>query len=90
MGPILKISSHVKKAQINSADVLADALEKAYKKLKEQIKGHSDLDADIQVCTQSSSLTVDTVDETVLIGPTFTQRSRIPDHLKFLVLGSMP
>ena len=52
MGPILRLFSHVKKAQINSADVLADALEKAYKKLKEQIKGHSDLDADIQVRKQ--------------------------------------
>ena len=86
MGPILRTSSHVKKAQINSADVLADALEKAYKKLKEQIKGHNDLDADIQVCTQRAFI----VDPTVLIGTAFTQRSRIPDHLKFLVLESAP
>ncbi|TBU41458.1 Spc98 family-domain-containing protein [Dichomitus squalens] len=59
------IRGHAKKARINSEDVLADALEKAYKKLKNQIKGHSDLDADIQ-------------------------RSRIPDHLKFLAALSNP
>ena len=66
--------------------MLADALEKAYKKLKEQIKGHSDLDADIQVCTQRAFV----VDLTVLIGTLLTQWSRIPDHLKFLVLESAP
>ena len=64
----MRISSHVKKAQINSADVLADALEKAYKKLKEQIKGHSDLDADIQVCTQRAFV----ADPTVLTGTVLT------------------
>ena len=84
MGPILRTSSHVKKAQINSADVLADALEKAYKKLKEQIKGHSDLDADIQVGIQIPFA----ADPTMLMRSALAQRSRIPDHMKFLVLES--
>ncbi|KAI1796107.1 Spc98 family-domain-containing protein [Ganoderma leucocontextum] len=42
------VRGHVKKARITSADVLADALDRVYKKLKEQIQNHSDLDADIQ------------------------------------------
>ena len=38
-----------KKARINADDVLADALDKAYKLLKAKTTGHTDLDADIQV-----------------------------------------
>ncbi|TFK94263.1 hypothetical protein K466DRAFT_593763 [Polyporus arcularius HHB13444] len=56
---------YAKKARINSADVLADGLDKVYARLKTQIKANSDLDSDIQ-------------------------RSRIPDHLKFLTFLSTP
>ncbi|PIL37409.1 hypothetical protein GSI_01103 [Ganoderma sinense ZZ0214-1] len=59
------MKGHVKKARINSADVLADALDKVYKKLRDQLQNQSDLDAEIQ-------------------------RSRVPDHLKFLAFLSNP
>ncbi|RPD66877.1 hypothetical protein L227DRAFT_7229 [Lentinus tigrinus ALCF2SS1-6] len=52
-----------KKARINSADILADGLDKVYGRLKVQLKTNSDLDSDIQ-------------------------RSRVPDHLKFLTFLS--
>lgn len=50
---MLRNLSHVKKARINSADVLADVLDKVYKRLKEQLQTQSDLDADIQVWKQN-------------------------------------
>ena len=46
---LLSACRHAKKARINSADVLADALDKTFTKLKAQLKSTSDLDADIQV-----------------------------------------
>ena len=46
---VLKSLRYSKKARINSDDVLADALDKAYSFLKLKTAGHSDLDAEIQV-----------------------------------------
>ncbi|KAI0331306.1 hypothetical protein GY45DRAFT_1406103 [Cubamyces sp. BRFM 1775] len=43
------IKGHARKARINSFDVLGDALEKAYTKLKTHAKAHDDLDSSIQV-----------------------------------------
>ncbi|KAH9899569.1 Spc98 family-domain-containing protein [Cubamyces lactineus] len=46
----LKVNSrHSRKARINSFDVLGDALEKAYTKLKTHAKAHDDLDSSIQL-----------------------------------------
>ncbi|KAI0832720.1 Spc98 family-domain-containing protein [Trametes gibbosa] len=59
------LKGHVQKARINSFDVLGDALDQAYIKLKTHAKTHDDLDASIQL-------------------------SRLPDHLKFLLLLSNP
>ena len=42
-------SRHARKARINSFDVLGDALEKTYTKLKTHAKAHDDLDSSIQV-----------------------------------------
>ncbi|KAI0677260.1 Spc98 family-domain-containing protein [Trametes maxima] len=43
------ILPHAQKARINSHDVLAEALEKAYSKLKTHAEAHDDLDASIQL-----------------------------------------
>ena len=50
---VLSACRHAKKARINSEDVLADAFEKTYKRLKDQVKDQSDLDSDIQVGSQA-------------------------------------